>query len=83
MTASIDLKQLLPVWEQFRNRTDIAPIRDDIHYDRMIALLNALLEEASGDENHPAMSLAGKREFNIRQIRALGERFAISPATFV
>ncbi|WMJ09162.1 type II toxin-antitoxin system HigA family antitoxin [Nitrosomonas sp. sh817] len=137
MTVSIDMKHLLPAWEQFRNRTDIALIRDDIHYDRMIALLNALLEEASGDENHPAMSLAdivgdlvedyetqhhrlpdatgidalkflmqqhglkqndlteigsqgvvseilsGKREFNIRQIRALSERFGVSPATFV
>lgn len=137
MTVSIDMKHLLPAWEQFRNRTDIAPIRDDAHYDRMIALLDALLEEASGDENHPAMSLAdivgdliedyetqhhrlpdttgidalkflmqqhglkqndlteigsqgvvseilsGKREFNIRQIRALSERFGVSPATFV
>lgn len=136
MTASIDLKQLLPAWEQFRNQTDIAPIHDETHYDRM-ALMEALLEEASGDENHPAMSLAGivgdliedyetqhhrlpdatgidalkflmqqhglkqndlteigsqgvvskilsgKRELNIRQIRALSERFRVSPATFV
>lgn len=137
MTASIDIKQLLPAWEQFRNQTDIAPIRDEAHYDRMTALLDALLEEASDDEKHPAMSLAdivgdlvedyetqhqrlpdatgidalkflmqqyglkqndlteigsqgvvseilsGKRELNIRQIRALSERFAVSPATFV
>ncbi|MGZ0019314.1 helix-turn-helix domain-containing protein [Nitrosomonas sp. wSCUT-2] len=137
MTVSIDMKNLLPAWEQFRNQTDIAPIRDETHYDRMTALLEALLEEASGDENHPAMSLAdivgdliedyetqhhrladttgidalkflmqqhglkqgdlteigsqgvvseilsGKREFNIRQIRALSERFGVSPATFV
>ena len=137
MTASTDLKQLLPVWEQFHNQTDIAPIRNETHYDRMTALLEALLEEASGDENHSAMSLAdivgdliedyetqhhrltdttgidalkflmqqhglkqgdlkeigsqgvvseilsGKRELNIRQIRALGERFGVSPATIV
>jgi HTH-type transcriptional regulator/antitoxin HigA len=27
--------------------------------------------------------LAGKRELNVRQIRALSERFGVSPATFV
>jgi HTH-type transcriptional regulator/antitoxin HigA len=27
--------------------------------------------------------LAGKRELNIRQVRALSERFGVSPATFV
>jgi HTH-type transcriptional regulator/antitoxin HigA len=27
--------------------------------------------------------LAGKRELNIRQVRALGTRFGVSPATFV
>lgn len=137
MTTSVDIKQLLPAWEQFSNQTDIAPIRDQAHYDRMIQLLEALLEEAPGDKKHPAMSLAdivgdliedyetqhlrlpdatgidalkflmqqhglkqndlteigsqgvvseilsGKRELNIRQIRALSERFGVSPATFV
>ena len=135
MTTSVDIKQLLPAWEQFSNQTDIAPIRDQAHYDRMIQLLEALLEEAPGNEKHPAMSLAdivgdliedyetlhlrlpdatgidalrflmqqhglkqndlteigsqgvvseilsGKRELNIRQIRALSERFGVSPAT--
>ena len=27
--------------------------------------------------------LAGKRDLNIRQVRALGERFGVTPATFV
>ena len=27
--------------------------------------------------------LAGKRELNIRQVRALSQRFRVSPATFV
>jgi HTH-type transcriptional regulator/antitoxin HigA len=27
--------------------------------------------------------LAGKRDLNIRQVRALSERFGVSPATFV
>ncbi|MFM1856810.1 MAG: hypothetical protein RLZ83_2119 [Pseudomonadota bacterium] len=137
MNAAIDVKRLLPVWEQFRTATDIAPIRDEAHYARMTAILEALLDEARGDESHPAMELvdivgdliadyeaglpaqpeatgvqalkflmtqhglkqsdlnevgsqgvvseilAGKRELNLRQVRALSERFGVSVATFV
>lgn len=137
MNARIDMKRLLPVWEQFRTATDIAPIRDEVHYARMGEMLDALLEETQGDENHPAMGLvdivgdliedyedehhplpqttgvqalkflmeqhglrqsdlsdigsqgvvseilAGKRELNLRQVRALSERFGVSTATFI
>ena len=137
MNATIDVKRLLPVWEQFRAATDIAPIRDEAHYARMTAVLEALLDETQGDETHPAMGLidivgdliedyetehhplpetsgvqalmllmeqhglkqgdlpeigsqgvvseilAGKRELNVRQVRALSERFGVSAATFV
>ena len=137
MTAHIQVKHLLPAWETFRSATDIAPIRDEAHYQRMTTMLEALLDETTGDENHPAMGLvdivgdliedfesehypmpdvtgvqalkflieqhgikqsdlheigsqgvvseilAGKRELNIRQVRALSERFGVSPATFV
>jgi len=57
MNAPIDVKHLLPVWEQFRAATDISPIRDQAHYERMTKILEALLEEAQGQENHPAMGL--------------------------
>lgn len=137
MNAHIDVKHLIPVWEHFRSATDIAPIRDEAHYARMTRVLEALLDETSGDESHPAMGLVdivgdliedyeaehhaipeasgvqvlkflmeqhglkqsdlpeigsqgvvsevltGKRELNVRQIRALSERFAVSPATFI
>jgi len=137
MNAHIQVKHLLPAWETFRSATDIAPIRDEAHYQRMTAMLEALLDETTGDENHPAMGLvdivgdliedfesehhplpdvtgvqalkflieqhgikqcdlheigsqgvvseilAGKRELNIRQVRALSKRFGVSPATFV
>ncbi len=137
MNAHIQVKYLLPAWETFRTATDIAPIRDEAHYQRMVAVLEALLDEAAGDANHPAMGLVdivgdlienfeaehhplpdvtgvqalkflmeqhgikqcdlheigsqgvvseiltGKRALNIRQIRALSERFGVSPATFV
>lgn len=137
MNAPIDVKRLLPVWEQFRAATDITPIRDEAHYARMTKILEALLDEAQGNEKHPAMGLVdivgdliedyetehhplpqatgvqalrtlmeqhglkqndlpeigsqgvvsevltGKRELNIRQVRALSERFGVSAATFV
>ena len=117
--------------------TDIAPIRSTAHYLRMVTTFEAFLEEAAGDERHPAMGLvdivgdliadyesqnaslpeatgvhalkflmdqhgvkqdelqelgsqgvvseilAGKRELNIRQVRALAKRFGVSVATFV
>ena len=133
----IDINHLLPVREQFRAATDLAPIRDDTHYARMTEMLEALLDETQGDENHPAMGLVdivgdliedyeaehhplpeasgvqalkflmeqhalrqsnlseigsqgvvseiltGKRGLNIRQVRALSERFGVSTASFV
>lgn len=137
MNAPINLKKLLPAWEQFRSATDIGPIRDEAHYAHMTQLLEALLEETGSNEQHPLMGLvdivgdliedyetahhptpqatglealrflmqqhglkqsdlpevgsqgvvseilAGKRELNVRQIKALSEKFKVSTATFV
>lgn len=137
MNAHVDVKHLLPAWEHFRSATGIAPIREEAHYAQMTAMLEVLLDETGGNEDHPAMGLvdvvgnlvadyeaehhplpettgiealkflmaqhnlqqrdlseigsqgvvsevlAGKRELNIRQIRALAERFGVSPATFI
>ena len=137
MNAAIDVKHLLPVWEQFRAATDITSIRDEAHYARMTEMLQALLDETQGEEKNPAMGLVeivgdliedyeakhhplpevtgvqalkflmeqhglkqsdlseigsqgvvseiltGRRELNIRQVRALSERFGVSAATFV
>jgi HTH-type transcriptional regulator/antitoxin HigA len=57
MNTHIQIEHLLPAWEIFRRTTDIAPIRDEAHYRRMVAILEALLDESSGNENHPAMGL--------------------------
>jgi len=137
MNAAINVKHLLPVWEQFRAATDITPIRDEAHYARMTEMLEALMDATQGEETDPAMGLVdivgdliadyeskqhplpevtgvqalkflmeqhglkqselteigsqgvvseiltGKRELNIRQVRALSERFGVSAATFV
>ena len=57
MNARIQINHLLPAWETFRSATDIAAIRDEAHYQRMVATLEALLDEVGSDENHPAMGL--------------------------
>ncbi|UHD16486.1 hypothetical protein [Thiocapsa bogorovii] len=57
MNARIQIENLLPAWEMFRRTTDIVPIRDEAHYRQMVAILEALLDESSGNENHPAMGL--------------------------
>lgn len=117
--------------------TDIGPIRDQAHYDRMSELLEALWDATEGDEANPLWELcelvgelvheyedthhklpeatgldalrylmhehglrqsdlpeigsqgvvsevlAGRRPLNLRQVKALGERFGVSPATFI
>ena len=137
MNAAVDITRLLPAWEHFRTATGITTIRDEDHYVRMVAILEALLSETQGNEAHPAMGLVdivgdliegyeakqtpmpevtgvqalrflmeqhglkqsdlsdigsqgviseiltGKRELNVRQVRALSERFGVSAATFV
>ena len=57
MNAAIDFKKLLPAWAAFTEQTDIHPIRNEAHYRRMTATLEALLFEAGGNEKHPAMGL--------------------------
>lgn len=137
MNARTAIQNLLPAWDAFRNATDIAPIRNEKHYKKLVAMLEALLDETAGDERHEAMGLvdivgdliedyesehhaletgtglqalkflmdqhglkqsdlaeigsqgvlseilAGKRELNIRQVRALSKRFGVSAGTFV
>ena len=49
MNAAVDITRLLPAWEHFRTATGITPIRDEDHYARMVAILEALLSETLGD----------------------------------
>jgi HTH-type transcriptional regulator/antitoxin HigA len=57
MNANTKMQHLLPAWEQFRAATDIAPIRDENHYTRMVEMLEALLEETAGNEQHALIGL--------------------------
>lgn len=57
MQAQLPLGELLKAWQTFSRQTDIGPIRDSAHYDRLCDLLNALWDEAQGKEKHPLASL--------------------------
>lgn len=57
MNANTKMQHLLPAWEQFRAATDIAPIRDENHYNSMVEMLEALLEETAGNEQHALIGL--------------------------
>jgi len=137
MNARLTPAALLPAWEAFRQATDIAPIRDQAHYERMSELLEMLWDATEGDQTNPLWELcelvgelvheyqnkhhkqpeatgldalrylmeehglrqsdlpeigsqgvvsevlAGRRELNLRQVKALGQRFGVSPATFI
>jgi len=57
MNAHTRIKHLLPAWQAFHAKTDIGPIRDEEHYQRMVDTLSALLDVTGGDENHAAIGL--------------------------
>jgi HTH-type transcriptional regulator/antitoxin HigA len=57
MNANSKIEHLLPAWQAFHATTDIGPIRDEAHYQRMIDTLNALLDVTGHDETHPVMGL--------------------------
>jgi HTH-type transcriptional regulator/antitoxin HigA len=47
------------------------------------SLRQADLTEVFGSQSNVSEVLSGKREINARQARALGERFGVSPGTFI
>ena len=57
MNVRAKIEQLLPAWQTFHAITDVGPIRDEDHYQRMADMLDALLDLTGDDEGHPAMGL--------------------------
>lgn len=55
--AAIDIKGLQKAWTAFDRIAHLRPIRNDKEYERTVALMNALLDVAGDDENHPMSGL--------------------------
>jgi HTH-type transcriptional regulator / antitoxin HigA len=51
------LKEIAPAWRALERATHLGPIRDEAHYDEMVALINALIDEVGSDEQHPLSGL--------------------------
>ena len=77
------LGAVVHAWEERHHPMDAAPGRDVLRY---------LLEEHGltqselpevGSQGVVSEILNGRRELNVRQIRALSDRFGVSPAVFI
>jgi HTH-type transcriptional regulator/antitoxin HigA len=52
-----DIRALQASWQEFDTVAHLRPIRSEMEYDRMVALMNSLLDVAGDDEDHPLSSL--------------------------
>lgn len=52
-----DIRAIQASWQAFDAKAHLRPIHDEESYDRMVALMNSLLDVAGDDEDHPLSSL--------------------------
>ena len=55
--AQFDMGALQASWQAFDTMAHLRPIHNEAEYDRMVGLMNALLEVAGDDDDHPLSSL--------------------------
>lgn len=55
--AQLDLSALQASWQVVDAMVRLRPIQNEQEYDRMVKLMNALLDVAGDDEDHPLSSL--------------------------
>ncbi len=51
------LKKVDPAWRAFERATHVGPIRNKAHYDELVAMLDALIDEINGKRSHPLAGL--------------------------
>jgi len=52
-----DIQAIQTSWQAFDAKAHLRPIHDEKGYDRMVALMNSLLDVAGDDEGHPLSGL--------------------------
>jgi HTH-type transcriptional regulator / antitoxin HigA len=52
-----DIQAIQASWQAFDAKAHLRPIHDETSYDRMVALMNSLLDVAGDDEDHPLSGL--------------------------
>ena len=55
--AQIDTNSIAPIWDDLRHRLGLAPIHSKAQYNRMVQLMNGLVDEVGGNEKHPLADL--------------------------
>jgi HTH-type transcriptional regulator / antitoxin HigA len=54
---ALNMKALQSSWQAFDTLAHLRPVNNEAEYDRMVALMNALLDETGDDEEHPLSGL--------------------------
>jgi HTH-type transcriptional regulator / antitoxin HigA len=57
LNTQIDISALQAAWQAFDTLAHLGPIRSEADYEHMVTLMNALLEVAGDDEDHPLSGL--------------------------
>ena len=57
MSEHFDMPALQASWQAFDNMAHLRPIHTKADYDRTVKMMNALLDVAGDDEDHPLSSL--------------------------
>jgi len=55
--AEIDTSAITPIWGDLQQRLGLAPIHSKAQYNRMVKLMNSLMDEVGGNEKHPLADL--------------------------
>ena len=53
----LDIRALQASWQEFDAMVHLRPIHSEVEYDRMVAMMNSLLDVTGDDEDHPLSSL--------------------------
>jgi HTH-type transcriptional regulator/antitoxin HigA len=53
----IDANAIAPIWDDLRHRLGLSPIHSKAQYNRMVQLMNNLVDEVGGNEKHPLADL--------------------------
>lgn len=55
--AQIDINTIAPIWGDLQHRLGLSPIHSKAQYNRMVQLMNSLVDEVGSNEKHPLADL--------------------------
>jgi len=55
--AEINTNAIAPIWNDLQQRLGLTPIHSKAQYNRMVQLMNSLVDEVGGNEKHPLADL--------------------------